>query len=247
MWRRKRLASLVFPVLLLIAAASCGDDGGSEVVVVSAASSLTEAFTELADSFESANPGVEVVLNFAGSAALREQILGGAEVDVFVSADHANMDPVAHLAAVAPSVVARNDLVLAVPAGNPSEVSSLDALADPDRFVGLCAEPVPCGALSARLLDAAGVAARPDTLEPNVRSLLAKLEAAELDVGLVYRSDVLANDDVERVAHPFEGRFLTEYPIVWLHGAPSAALEFVEFVASPAGAEILGRYGFSPP
>ena len=73
--------------------AACGD-GSSDVVVVSAASSLTEAFIELAAAFEELNPSIDITLNFAGSSALREQILEGADVDVFASADLANLEAV---------------------------------------------------------------------------------------------------------------------------------------------------------
>ncbi|MGH8916340.1 MAG: substrate-binding domain-containing protein, partial [Acidimicrobiia bacterium] len=64
------------------AAATVGTGSDGELLV-SAAASLTDAFAEVATVLEAANPGVDVILNLAGSSALREQILEGAPVDVF--------------------------------------------------------------------------------------------------------------------------------------------------------------------
>ena len=63
-------------------------------ITVFAAASLTDAFEEVGSAFEAANPGTTVEFNFAGSSALREQILGGAPADVFASANTSNMDQV---------------------------------------------------------------------------------------------------------------------------------------------------------
>ena len=53
-----------------------------QTLTVFAAASLTDAFTEIGKSFETANPGVTVTFNFAGSQALRTQIEeGGAQPD----------------------------------------------------------------------------------------------------------------------------------------------------------------------
>lgn len=64
-------------------------------LTVFAAASLTDAFTEIGTAFEAANLGVTVVLNFAGSQALRTQIEEGAVADVFASANTKEMDTLA--------------------------------------------------------------------------------------------------------------------------------------------------------
>jgi len=230
----------------VLVVAACGTGSDDTSVVVSAASSLAGAFAEIAERFEEANPGITVDLNLGGSASLREQILGGAAVDVFASANQATMAPVADLAVIPPVVFAANEIELAVPRGNPGAVRGLSAVGDEGLFVGLCAEPVPCGALSTELLAAAGVDARPDTVEPNVRSLVAKLEAGELDVALVYRTDVVSSNGIEAVEHGQGGPFANAYLIAPLVDS-SSALRFVDFVVSPAGQEILAEYGFAGP
>lgn len=62
--------SILFTLLIMIALPTCRqskDTSTPHQVTVFAAASLTEAFTELGRSFETANPGVGMVFNFAGS------------------------------------------------------------------------------------------------------------------------------------------------------------------------------------
>ncbi|MCB0996265.1 MAG: molybdate ABC transporter substrate-binding protein [Acidimicrobiales bacterium] len=257
--RGRRLGTALLVVLLGSAIAGCGGDGGSAVgdepggtLRVFAAASLTDAFTDISDAFEEAYPGVDVQLVLAGSSALREQILSGAPADVFASADRSSMAALVEAGAVstAPAVFATNRLQIAVPAGNPGSVSSVKDLADPGLLVGICAAGVPCGDLAREALAAVGVEASVDTNEPDVRALLTKLIAGELDAGLVYVTDVMsAGDAVEAIELPPEGAVRTEYPIAATTGAsnPVTAAAFVEFVLSAEGRDILTTHGFGAP
>jgi len=227
----------------------CGDEPGTEQLTVFAAASLAGAFEEIAAELE-AREGIDVVLSFGASSSLREQILGGAPADVFASAGPGPMAALVDAGEVAgePVTFARNRLEIAVPAGNPGEVTALDDLSDEDLLVGICAPEVPCGALARTVLAEAGVAVRPDTEEPDVRALLTKVVAGELDAGLVYVTDVLAaGDDVEGIAVP--GGATTEYPIavVGRSGAGDAAGRFVALVLGPEGQRILADAGFEAP
>ncbi len=213
-----------------------------------AAASLSDAFTELAQAFEAAHEGTSVELSFAGSSSLREQILAGAPADVFASANVANMDEVIEAGEVGSATVfATNRLQIAVPAGNPAAVDGLADFADPDLLIGLCAEEVPCGVLGRQALDAAGVTPSPDTAEPDVRALLTKVEAGELDAGLVYVTDVLAaGGGVQGIDLPAEIDVSTSYTIGTVTGSGDAdlAAAFVELVRSDEGQAVLERAGF---
>jgi molybdate transport system substrate-binding protein len=229
------------------AAAGSGLDG---TITVFAAASLTDAFAEAADAFGRANPDVTVELNFGASSALREQILAGAPADVFASADPSNMDGVVEAGEVEgePEVFAHSALAIAVPAGNPGGVEGLDDFADDSLLIGLCAADVPCGALGREALDNAGVTPAPDTDEPDVRSLLTKIEAGELDAGIVYSTDVESTDGVEGIEIAEEDNVVTDYPIAALAhaGEPEIAAAFVELVLSDGGRAILESHGFAP-
>jgi molybdate transport system substrate-binding protein len=253
-------ARLTLLTLCLLFLVGCGrgtatvDEGDTEtprgVLLVSAASSLTDAFAEIESSFETANPDVDVLLNLGSTSSLRQQIIEGAPVDVFASANTSNMDQVVEAGeTVGFEIFARNRLQIAVPAGNPAGIVGLEDFGDEDLLIGLCSEDVPCGALGRAVLANAGVTPSIDTSEPDVRALLTKIEAGELDAGITYVTDVLSTSGVEGVDIPGGINLVADYPIASLTNAPNpgAASAFVSFVLSERGQAILNRYGFSSP
>lgn len=244
---------------LVIALVSCGgaDPGNSSgdlegEVRVSAAASLTDVLVEMEAAFEQVNPGVDVVLNLAGSSALREQILEGAPADVFASANMSNMQQLVEAGSVAgePVVFATNSMQIAVPAGNPAGITGLDDFSREELLIGLCAETVPCGDFARTVLRNAAVSPAVDTNEPDVRALLTKLELGELDAGITYVTDVAsAVGLVEGIDIPKANNVLAEYPIAVLAAAPNeaAAEVFVSFVTSDEAEAILVDHGFAVP
>ena len=232
---------------LAFVAIACGGVDESPPLRVFAASSLTDVLGEFAEEYE--KTGHEVEFNFAGSSALREQILDGAEADVFISANQAVMQEIvdAGRAASDPVWVAENTLTIAVPTGNPGNVTSLADFADESLTLGFCAPEVPCGALAQSVLADEKVISAADTLEPNVRSLLSKVELGELDAALVYRTDVLASDEVDDVplADGIGGR--TIYLAVALDTADPAAESFVSLMTGPPFDDMFVDAGFGVP
>ncbi len=194
---RVAAAARACAVVLILGLGGCGVGGAAEGgdVVVMAASSLGEVADAVELHLEQAgeHPG-DVVVITAGSATLVSQLAAGAEAHVLITADEVSMRRAVELGLVQGTIrqVASNRLVLAVAPGNPGGIGSLDDLARPDAIVGLCAVDVPCGALSAQALQAAGIVAAADSLEPSVRSLAAKIKLGELDAGLVYATDAEA-------------------------------------------------------
>ena len=239
--------AILLAVVTLLTGCGAGRDDRAEVLVFGAAS-LTTVFTEIGTAFEEAHPNVAIDLNFAGSSSLREQVLAGAPADVFASANEDNMaQVVAGLAEpVSPVVFARNEPVIAVPSGNPGNVRGLGDFADPDLLIGLCAVEVPCGEIANTVLAKAGITPSIDTAEPNVRALLTKIEAGELDAGIVYRTDVVERSRADSVAIPEPFEVEAVYPIAALSDQ-AAAREFVGFVLSTDGQAILARHGFLGP
>lgn len=239
--------------LVLTILAACG---GSPVpqppLLVSAAASLSDAFGEIKLVFEKENLGVAVLLNLAGTSALREQIMEGAPTDVFASANASNMDSVVKAGEVlgTPQVFASNRLQIAVPAGNPAGVEGLQDFSHPKLLIGLCAEGVPCGDSARQALASAGVTPAIDTNEPDVRALLTKIEAGDLDAGITYVTDIASSaGKVEGIDIPNDVNVTAEYQIAILAHAPNprAADRFVSFVLSSEGQLILARHGFRSP
>lgn len=236
------------------AATGGGPAGAPEArtLTVSAAASLTGTFTELAATFEAADPGVEVVLNFAGSSDLSSQILNGAPADVFASANNAQMQVVSDAGLVAgePEIFVTNRLQIAVPTGNPGGVAAFADLANPELTLVVCAPQVPCGAATETIEENTGVVLTPVSEEPDVRSVLSKVTSGEADAGLVYVTDVIsAEGEVDGVDFPEADAALNEYPIAALAGAPEPELAaaFVELVRSAEGAAVLEAAGFGTP
>lgn len=216
-----------------------------------AAASLQAAFDELATRFEQRHPSLDVKpITYDGSATLVTQLIEGAPVDVFASADENNMRKVVDAGlATGPELFATNTLVLIVPSGDPGGVDGIADLADPDLAVVLCAAEVPCGAASATLLSNAGVTASVDSYEQNVTAVLTKVAVGEADAGLVYVTDAATTTAVETVEVDGAEDVVNRYPIVALRDAanPEAAGAFVAFVAGEEGREVLEMFGFGAP
>src|SRR5436190_6296466 len=231
---------------------------GRELTVF-AASSLREAFAALGRQFEQSHVGTRVVFNLAGSQELRTQIENGAPADVFASADRKHMQALVDAgSASGPKVFARNEPVLVVPRGNPAGIGSLRDLPKARRIVVGVPE-VPIGAYTLRILDAASkqygtdfgakVEAAVVSRELNVRQVLAKVALGEADVAVVYRTDAAtAKQGVEVIVIPDDVNVVAEYPIAVLAPTrqPALAREFVGWVLSRPGQEVLSRFGFLP-
>lgn len=235
----------------MLTLASCGSDGRAELLV-SAAASLTDTFQAIEAEFEERNPDVDVVVNLAGSSALREQIIAGAPADVFASANESVMEDVARagLLASPARVFATNRLEIAVPLSNPVAVSGLSDFGRSELVLGLCAVGVPCGDFALKALENANVTPAIDTEEPNVRALLTKVESGDLDAGIVYVTDVLAGaGDIAGIPIPDDLNVVARYPIATLeapHRSEEAAA-LIAFVLSVDGQAILASHGFGPP
>src|SRR5262245_4249567 len=261
---RRSIAAAFAVALLVVGPAACGSDddngsgpGGSTSsslsgnITVFAAASLTESFTELGKQFEAAHPGTKVTFSFAASSALALQINSGAPADVFASASQKNMRQAVDAGdASDPKVFAKNVMEIAAPPNNPANVTSVDDLAKSSVKTALCQPQVPCGSVAQEVFTNAKITVKPVTLEPDVKSVLSKVQLGEVDAGMVYVTDVKAADDkVKGVQIPDDVNASTEYPIAALTKAGNAAVAsaFVAFVLSPTGQGVLSAAGFQAP
>lgn len=244
------VAALGVALLLASGCASVGAPA-DRTLTVFAAASLTETFEQLADDFERDHPGTVVALNLAGSPALAQQLVSGARADVFAAASEEAAQVVVDAGLSGePVVFAANGLALVVPAGNPGAVAGLADLAREDLAVALCDPVVPCGAASARALAAAGVDARPDTLEQDVKAVLTRVVLGEADAGLVYVTDArAAGSDISTLDVPGLADERNRYPVLALTDAaePGLAAEWIALLTSPRGRAVLAQVGFDEP
>ena len=256
--RRRTLLAVVSAVVAL--AAACSSSPGSTpaagkvsgTVVVFAATSLTEAFDKIGTQFEAANPGVTVKFNYNGSSSLATSITQGAPADVFASAAPQNMETVsdAGLASGTAKTFARNTGEIMVDTGNPHHIKSVSDLANPAVKVVVCASQVPCGAVATAIFKNADVTVKPVSEEQNVGGVVTKVTLGEADAGIVYVTDVKANESkATGVPIPADQNDITAYPIAELKDAPNAtaAAAFISYVLGPQGQQVLASFGFLPP
>jgi molybdate transport system substrate-binding protein len=236
----------------VLGAACAASDAGGGVgpatrLSVFAASSLAGAFEDVGDAFEVRYPNVSLRFNFLASSDLATQIEQGAPADVFASADELNMGKVvgSGLADGTARIFAHNELEVIVARGNPKGIKSLSDLEDDALVVSLCNEECPAGRYALELFDKAGVEVTPDSLETEVKGVVTRVAVGEADAGIVYTTDVeAAGDDAEGIPIPRRDNVIATYPIAVLKDAPAEATDFVDFVLSPQGQDILRRHGF---
>jgi len=224
---------------------------------VFAAASLKEALDEAAKRFD-ADTGHRTAVSYAASSALARQIEHGAPADLFLSADMEWMDYLAArklLDAKSRVELLSNRLVLISPAGSDIKVTiapgfplgellgtSRLAMADPDH--------VPAGKYARAALENlgawAGVSGRIARTE-NVRAALALVARRETPLGIVYRTDALAERKVRIVAEfPGSSHIRIAYPAALTASSRSrAAPQFLEFLRSLIARAIWERHGFA--
>lgn len=223
--------------------------GGS--ITVDAAASLNGVFPELATAFEQQHPGTKIVFSFGGSSTLAAQIVGGAPVDVFAAASTKTMQTVqdAKRTAADPVTIARNQLEIAVPKGNPGKVTGLADFADAAKTIVVCAKEVPCGAAAQQVFTLGKVSAKPDSYEPDVTAVLTKVRTGEADAGLVYVTDVeAAGSQVQGIRFDESDQAITDVVIAPLTDSGNGALAqaWVDFVAAQGGDDLKAA-GFLAP
>ena len=226
-------------------------------LTVSAAASLTNAFKDIAQSYEAQHPGTKVLLNFGASGALLQQMAKGAPVDVFASADQETMDRAQKeglVNAADRKDFVRNKLVLIVPVDAKTVPANLNDLTQAAYARVAIANPasVPVGRYSQTALEAAKLwpAMQAKAINTqNVRQSLDYVARGEVDAGFVYATDAAIMKDKVKVAFvvPLETTIL--YPIAKTAASSNAAdaTSFINYLATPAAQDILGKYGFAKP
>ena len=123
--------SCIFVTLLVLGGCGRAQSPTTEVVV-SAAISISEAMQHAAFEFEVAS-GTTVTLNMGGSDTLATQLIAGANVDLFVSADLRQMNRVEVDGGILTTTkrnLLSNQLVLVIHGDNPREFSGIGDLAE---------------------------------------------------------------------------------------------------------------------
>jgi len=245
--------------VLLVSIAACILPAGahSAGLVAFAAASLKEALDEQILAFE-ARAGNRVVVSYAASSALARQIEHGAPADLFISADAEWMDYLAarglidrdsrvdllsnRLALISPRT---SRLRLAIAPGfalGEALGRGRLAMADPSH--------VPAGRYARAALEALGAWAQVSdriARSENVRAALVLVARGETPLGIVYRTDALAERRVRVVAEfPTTSHPRIVYPAaVTATSRSSAAWGLLRFLHSRAARVVWEKHAFT--
>jgi molybdate transport system substrate-binding protein len=254
-------ASAVCGAVAGAAAGPPGEDRPTEAgasLLVYGAASLADALGDAARVFGE-RTGIDVKTSFASSSVLAKQIEAGAPAGVFVSADPEWMDYVAQRGLLKPGSrrdLLGNRLVLIAPADSRvalqlrPEAPLAAALGTGGRLATGDPDAVPAGRYAREALTKLGlwneVATRLVRAE-NVRAALEYVARGEVPLGIVYRTDALADKRVRIVdTFPAGSHAPIIYPVAVTASAGPAAVQFATFLESPAARRIFVRYGFEP-
>lgn len=225
-------------------------------ITVSAAVSLTDALSEAAKEYANAGRG-GVRFNFAASNVLARQIVEGAPVDLFISADEAQMNVVAAAGLVQDGSrvnLLGNQLAVVVPSDRPRTFTGIRQIAEPAFRRIAIGDPaaVPAGVYAKQYLEQEGLwAAVQSRLVPaaSVRAALASVESGAADAAIVYRTDARSalRATVAWVVPVGRGPRIV-YPAAIVRGSKNAAAaaRFLDFLRSAVAGRTFTRFGFTP-
>lgn len=244
----RRLGALLVALALPVAAAAAD-------VTVFAAASLKEAFDAAANDFQKAT-GHRVIASYGGSNVLARQIENGAPADMFIAADADWIEYVLGRGVARPGSrvnLLTNDLVLIAPAGSTVQVKlvpGMDVLRalGPKRIALADPDVVPAGKYAKVAFTRLGVWGALQlrvAATDNVRAALALVARGETPLGVVYRTDAIADKQVRIVdTFPANTHPPIVYPMVRLKHESAAADALAAWLRGAQARAVFERFGF---
>ena len=273
MKKMKKLLALVMALAMALALCACGGDSAAEDVelTVFAAASMEETLTEIGDMYMAENEGVTVVFNFDSSGTLKTQIQEGAVCDVFISAGQTQMDQLDITADASVNTegldfvlegsrfdLLENKVALVVPEGNPAGIESFedmrDGLESGTIMLAMGNSDVPVGQYTQKIFDYYGLdeAALAEsgciTYGTNVKEVATQVAEATVDCGVIYTTDAFSENlaVVDTATAEMCGQVIYPAAVLNISEHQEQAQDFLDFVVSDAGREVLESVGFTP-
>ena len=273
MKKMKKLLALVMALAMALALCACGGDGAAEdmELTVFAAASMEETLTEIGDMYMAENEGVTVVFNFDSSGTLKTQIQEGAVCDVFISAGQTQMDQLDITADASVNTegldfvlegsrfdLLENKVALVVPEGNPAGIESFedmrDGLESGTIMLAMGNSDVPVGQYTQKIFDYYGLdeAALAEsgciTYGTNVKEVATQVAEATVDCGVIYATDAFSENltVVDTATAEMCGQVIYPAAVLNISEHQEQAQDFLDFVVSDAGREMLESVGFTP-
>jgi len=265
---KKLYLAVIIQLLTVALFSGCGSDKSPakekqvKEVVVFAAASMTESLTEIAENFEKQEgSNTKVVLNFAGSQALKTSIEAGTRADIFASANIKYMDELKNEGFVKDyRVFLKNRLVIVKNRSSKFHIEELADLSAEGLKIATGDKNVPVGlywekafekALEDKIItdgEKAGIEKNIKTREINVKDVVSKVLLNEVDAGIVYRTDVTeaVSEKVQEIDIPVFEQFEADYPIAILKDSQGhvEVEKFYNYILSDKGRGVFKKYKF---
>ncbi len=197
--------------------------------------------------------GVEVRLQFGGTGTLLSQIRVAKQGDLFIAADDKSLADAKKFDAIHEVLpLVQQHPVIAVAAGNPKKIHSLDDLLRDDVRVALAnPEAASIGKVVKAVLAEKWepLAKKAAVMKPTVTEITADLSLGAVDASVVWNSTVPQFKGVEAVEVPelTAKKENASAAVLTTSKQPTAALKFARYLTAPEkGAKIFAQLGFIP-
>src|SRR5260370_24873073 len=243
---------LWFPglVVILLAASACGPGRTQRPeVTIAAAANLTEVFQRLGPKFES-QTGIHPVFSFASTAQLAQQIEMQAPFDVIAAADAVHVVELDRKGLLVPgtrATYATGVLALWIPR---AAVNHLEDLVSEEVRVVAVAKPdlAPYGQASVDALKKAGIWER---VKPKIvyaeNINMAKQYGTSGNADAVFTAYSLVlheSGKIITIGEPLHQPLVQDLAIIARAPHQTEARQFLAFLLTPAGRELLQAYGY---
>ena len=236
---------------------SCSVDKEKEELYIFAASSLTECLTEIEVQFESEHPDVDLIFNFNSSGTLSDQIVAGAQCDVFISASRT---PFEKLKCISDNYVdlLENKVTLVVSESTTADVKSFEdlfrKLNNCEILLAIGNADVPVGEYTLQIfdyynvdvndLDIKGVI----TYGSSVKEVTSQVKEGLVDCAIIYETDAkIAQLEIVDTANISQcSQVIYPASILDTTSNKELSVEFFDFLQSTQAGQIFENYGFTP-
>jgi molybdate transport system substrate-binding protein len=227
-----------------------------ETITIAAASSLRDTFRHILPIFETQNKDINVRVIYAPSQTLLKQIEDGAPVDVFLpslSEDIDQLDKKGLIIQGTKRIYAGTSLVLITGTEFPAPaVSAQDLRATSIRHIAIGDPKTSAeGKAAAQFLAHSKFEPKhqpsPFVYAEHSKGIQDLVAKGEADIGVVYRTDAMANKKIRVLDTAPEGSHApVRYGVaaVWTARNIPGAQEFISFLTTPQAQSLLQEHGF---
>ena len=226
-----------------------------KVLLVAAAASMKASMEEILEEYRKQHTDIKILVTYAGSGTLEQQIRQGAPIDLFLSAAASNMDSLSQDGLIIDSSrvnLMQNKLVLIEPTGSELKLSGFEELVWAGKIAIGDPDSVPAGKYAYETCKYLSIW---EELEgrliygKDVTEVLSWVSSGNADAGMVYSTDASLTDQVRIVAiapNGSHGRIIYCAAVVDGTKEERAGREFIKYLSSEKAKQVFYKYGFLP-